>query len=195
MDPFGIVGILLSLAIAWWEHLKAKRAEHLLNESLNRLPGQLVGDIARLINRSTATEAGATELRDGQNNLIVKYADLNGDGKDEMIVEYISGPHSAALQVFGQRNHWNFGLLAELQGNTPHEYDLEDVDGDGVPEVTLIEVARDSGLPYVMGLRDRVSYKLTDKGFVEVKRVKCYTEDDLKEIMSEHNLGPGTTNA
>ena len=192
MDPLGIAGILLSLAIAWWERKKAKRAEHLLSESIKRLPEQLVNDIARLINSPSPT---TTNVGDVQSNLIVKHADLNGDGKDEMIVEYLSGPHSTALQVFGQRGHWNFGLLGELIGNTPHEYDLEDVDGDGVPEITLIEVAQDTGLPYVMGLRDRASYKLTEKGFIEVKRVKCYTEDDLKQLMSEANAGPGKTNA
>jgi hypothetical protein len=67
------------------------------------------------------------------------------------------------------------------------------VDGDGVPEITLIEAARDTGLPYVMGLQDRVSYKLTNKGFEEVKRVKCYSEDDLKEAMRKYNDGKGIT--
>ena len=186
MDILGIIGILISLVIAWWEHHKAKRAERLFNETLNKLPGQLVNDIARLINRNPQANSVVTESPNNQSSLAAQYVDLNGDGKEEMIVSYLSGPHSFAIQVYGPRGHWDFGLLGEIKGSTPHEYDLEDVDGDGLPEITCIEVSRDAGLPYIMGFFDRVSYKLTKDGLTEVKRNKCYSEDDLREATSKH---------
>ena len=78
-------------------------------------------------------------------------------------------------------------MLGEIVADTPTDVDLEDVDGDGLPEVSVIEVAKAPDLPYVMGLRDRVSYKLTDEGFVEVKRVNCYSADDLERAMEAMN--------
>lgn len=83
------------------------------------------------------------------------------------------------------KSHWEFGLLGEIYASTPTDFDLEDVDADGIPEVSVVEVAGAPDLPYVMGLRDRVSYKLTPEGFAEIKRVKGYTADDLRRALGE----------
>lgn len=82
------------------------------------------------------------------------------------------------------KSDWEFGLLGELLGSTPTDFDVEDVDGDGIAEVSVVEVAKAPDLPYVMSLRDRVSYKLTDSGFVEIKRVKCYSAEHLREAFA-----------
>jgi hypothetical protein len=180
------VGILISLAIAAWEYRRAVKAEALLDRTFRELPSQLVADLSRLVSPSVASSQAGSNT-----SLEVQHADLNGDGKPELLVTYLSGAHNTALQVYGSRSHWDFGLLAELESSTPTEFEVADVDNDGVPEITTVEVAREPGLPYVMGLRDRVSYKLTNSGFVEVQRRKCYSAEDLREALASwHNEDP-----
>jgi hypothetical protein len=185
LDILGIIGIVLSLAIAWWEHHKAKKAEVQFNKAVDELPSKLIADLSRMI-APPSEKASQSADSDGPTGLTTRYADLNGDGTPELLVEYISGPHSSALQVFGLQL-WDFKLIAELFIDTPFGFDLEDIDGDGVLEVSVVETARDTGLPYVMGLRDRVGYKLVDGEFKEISRVRGYTDEDLAERLSEIN--------
>jgi hypothetical protein len=180
-----VLGIAISLAIAAWEHYRATRAEARLAKTCQDLPAKLVADLSRLIGK---TEKGETADAMGS-SLSIQNADLNGDGKLELLVSFLSGPHNTALQVFGMKSPWEFGLLGEIYGSTPTEFDLEDVDGDGLSEISVVEVAKTPDLPYVMGLRDRVSYKLTPSGFTEVKRVKCYSPDDLREALASWHEG------
>lgn len=175
-----VLGIALSLAIAVWEHHRANRAEAMLARTFQDLPTKLVADLSRLIGKMENGEAPGTS----GSSLSVQKADLNGDGNQELLVSFLSGPHNTALQVFGMKSPWEFGLLGEIYGSTPTEFDLEDVDGDGLPEVSVVEIAKAPDLPYVMGLRDRASYKLTPSGFIEVKRVKCYSPDDLRAALA-----------
>jgi hypothetical protein len=181
-----VLGIVLAIAIAAWEYLRAIRAEAALDQAFRALPGQLVHDLSRIIAKDPSDSDSSAE----NSGLVMKYADLNGDGKDEMLVTYMSGPHSTSLQVYGKKNDWEFGLLGEILGQTPTDFDLEDVDQDGILEVSVVEVAKRPDLPYVMGLRDKVSYKLQGEGFVEVRRIKEYSTDDLKAALSDwHSEG------
>lgn len=184
----GVIGILLSLAIAGWEYWRAEKAEHRLRETLTNLPVQLVADLSRLFLNPESPEAlTKKEFAPKQSVLISRVADINGDGEDELLVSYVSGLHNTAIQVYGKKTPWDFGLLGEIVADTPTDFDLEDVDADGIPEITIVEVAKAPNLPYVMGLRDRVSYKLTDNGFIEVKRVNCYSAEDLEQAMAARN--------
>jgi len=185
LDILGIIGIVLSLAIAWWEHCKAKKAESQFKKTVDDLPSKLIADLSRMIAPSPAQNAQST-VQNAPSGLSTRYADLNGDGTPELLVEYISGPHSSALQVFGFQL-WEFKLIAELFIDTPCGFDFEDIDGDGVLEVSVVETSRNAGLPYVMGLRDRVGYKLVNGEFIEISRVKGYTDDDLAERFAEIN--------
>lgn len=175
-----ILGIFFSLAIAAWEHHRANRAEEMLAKTFQDLPARLVADLSRLIGKPEKEETLDTE----GSSLSVQNADLNGDGKQELLVSFLSGPRNTALQVFGMKSPWEFGLLGEIYGSTPTEFELEDVDGDGLPEISVVEIAKAPDLPYVMGLRDRVSYKLTPSGFIEIKRVKCYSPEDLRQALA-----------
>jgi hypothetical protein len=177
-----ILGIVISLAIAAWEHRRANKAEVELAKAFRELPEKLLNDFARLVGASLTEGEGKTTSTDSSLN--IQHADLNGDGKPELLVSFLSGPHNTALQVFGMKSHWEFGLLGEIYGSTPTDFDLEDVNDDGVLEVSVVEISKTPDLPYVMGLRDRVSYKLTGEGFVEVKRVKCYSAEDLREALA-----------
>jgi hypothetical protein len=176
-----VIGLIASLAIAAWEHHRATRAEAALAKTFQDLPGKLVADLSRLVAAGGAGSAAGSD----DSSLMVQYEDLNGDGKKELLVSHLSGPHNTALQVFGMKSPWEFGLLGEIYSSTPTDFDVEDVDGDGVPEVSVIEISKTPDLPYVMGLRDRVSYKLTSAGFEEVKRVKCYSAEDLRAALAE----------
>jgi hypothetical protein len=140
-----VLGIILAVAIAGWEYRRANRAEAALDRAFNTLPQRLVADLARMID----TNPSSDEVLAG---LTTQSADLNGDGKRELLVSYLSGPHNISLQVFGMKNHWEFGLLGEIFGQTPTDFVVEDVDDDGIPEVSVIEIAKAPDLPYVMGL-------------------------------------------
>ena len=179
-----LLGIALSLAIAAWEYRRANNAEALLAQTFKELPTRLLADLSRLIQPTTSTGKGESS-HVSSSPLTIQHADLNGDGKDELLVSFLSGPHNTALQVFGMKSNWEFGLLGELYGSTPTDFETEDVDGDGIPEISVVEIARVPDLPYVMGLRDRVSYKLMNQGFVEVKRVKGYSAEDLRDALSQ----------
>ncbi|MBT9154984.1 MAG: hypothetical protein DDT39_01674 [Firmicutes bacterium] len=176
-----VIGLLLAVGIAGWEYRRANRAEAALAKAFKELPLRLVSDLSRMI-APQGQGAPATQEIPG---LVTQFADLNGDGKSEMLVSYLSGPHNTSLQVFGMKSDWEFGLLGEIIGQTPTDFDLEDIDGDGIPEVSVVEIAKAPDLPYVMGLRDRVTYKLGNSGFVEVKRVKGYTAEDLRIALAE----------
>lgn len=184
MDPVSLIGIAISLGIALWQYRQAQVAQRALSDNMKQLPGQMVNDLSRLLKMSHEPSQ-QSEIATQGGSLTSRYADLNGDGEEELLVSYLSGPHNTALQVYGKRTPWEFGLLGEIYGSTPTEFDLEDVDEDGIPEVSVVEIAKAPDLPYVMGLRDRVSYKLTSSGFVEVKRVKGYTVEDLRERLSD----------
>lgn len=177
----------MSLGIALWQYREAQAAQRALSDNMKQLPGQMVKDLSRLLEISHEPSQPSETVAQG-GIFTSSYADLNGDGEEELLVSYLSGPHNTALQVYGKRTPWEFGLLGEIYASTPSEFDLEDIDGDGIPEVNVVEIAKAPDLPYVMGLRDRVSYKLTSSGFVEVNRVKGYTIEDLKERLGDwHN--------
>jgi hypothetical protein len=175
-----ILGTLASLAIAVYEHRRATRAESTLKEVLDNLPRKLIEGVASVVNTRVA--------RNGEpnSNLSARYADLNGDGRDEFLVEYVSGPHSTTLQVYGfKRGGYEFRKLGELSQSTPLGFELEDIDNDGAVEVTAVEVANEPELPFVFGLRDRVTYKLGGRGFREVRRIKCYSPEDVELAKKE----------
>lgn len=73
---------------------------------------------------------------------------------------------------------------APLEQNLPLSriYNIAELGDMAAEAETRVQVP---DLPYVMGLRDRVSYKLTANGFVEVKRVKCYSVQDLSEALAQ----------
>ena len=177
-----ILGTLASLAIAAYEHRRATRAENTLKEVLDDLPRKLIEGVASVVN----TPASSNDEPYPNQSLSARYADLNGDGRDEFLVEYVSGPHSTTLQVYGfKRGGYEFRKLGELSQSTPLGFELEDIDNDGAVEVTAVEVAEEPGLPFVFGLRDRVTYKLGGRGFKEVRRIQCYSQEDVELAKKE----------
>ena len=187
----GVVGIAISLAVAYWEHQKAKRAEARLEALAANLPETLLAGVRDALSSHNMANTNEQDRwsppgngTDQSPSLRSRYADLNGDGRDEVLIEVISGAHSSTLMVYGL-DHWEFKKLAELHSTTMNGFDIQDSDGDGFLEVETVEIARRPDLPYVFGLRDRVTHKLVGDTFEEVGRVEGWDESDLKRISDE----------
>ena len=189
-----ILGIAISLAIAWSEHRKAKRAEARLEALAANLPETLLKGVREVLAKVSATGDPASSewaepgtKADSSPWIRTKYADLDGDGTDELLVEVTSGPHSTTLLVYQLRD-WNFSKLAELSSTTINGFDIQDSDGGGVLEVETIEVAKRPELPYAFGLRDRVTHRLIEGQFMEVARVEGWDDDDVQRARGKSSL-------
>ncbi len=129
MDILGVGGFsvgIISLGYAIYQTVQAKNAEHKADRSNEHLRGQ----IAFVVN---ALNKGSSQ---SQSPIQATYADLNGDGKQELLVTYPVGAHGANMIVFS----WDsFGELREIGsffGDCGPYFAVEDVDGDGLPEIT-----------------------------------------------------------
>lgn len=176
----GVLSVLLTSGIAIWQHSEAKKAKAELNGLLQSLPSQVFDNVSRLLKANQPQFSELYEMMNLENPLQSRYADLDGDGKDELLVQYPIGAHGTALQVFGFRD-WEFRLITEISIDTPAGFVAEDIDGDDRLEVITHEVSLDADFPYVMGFRDEVWYRLENDDFVEVKRVNLYDKKDLKK--------------
>ena len=61
MDPIGILGIVLSIALAIWQYQKAQSAEKHLHDLLQNLPIQLTENVTRVLN-----------IKDNKNTFFIK---------------------------------------------------------------------------------------------------------------------------
>jgi hypothetical protein len=180
VDPLSLIGILVTVVIALWQYRKARRAEARLERFLEDLPSQLVANVVRFLEQKEQT---ATEITTADHQVTSRYVDINGDGREELLVVFPIGPHGSVLQVYGMDGS-EFKLIAETSTEVPSGFDLEDVDRDGTPELRVAEVNYSSGMPYVMGLRDVVWYRLESGKFVEVKR-ETPSDAEIEEVSRE----------
>lgn len=173
----GGAGLLLTaggVALSIWAigHARAadRRAEDRDERAGQRtnVVGQQVMDIARALGLRSVPEEGvalgATEAR----RWALGVADVNNDGRDELLVASPWGLHSSMLHVFWQRNAWpdSFGKLAELGSGTPAGFSIGDLDGDGRIELATIQPHGDE--PYATGSREEVLYRWDGDTFAEV---------------------------
>ena len=186
-----ILGIALSLAVAYWEHRKAKRAEARLESLAETLPDKLLSGVRDALTQHAlpaVAEADGWSTPGAKSDqspwLRTRYADLDGDGRDELLVEVTSGPHSTTLLVYQVKN-WEFDKLAELHSSTINGFDIVDSPDSVGKRVETVEVAKRPELPYVYGLRDRVAYRLVGGTFEEVGRAEGWDDDDLERIKLE----------
>ncbi|MDA0183646.1 VCBS repeat-containing protein [Solirubrobacter phytolaccae] len=130
--------------------------------------GVKVADIARALGISTT--AGADAAIDGNEarRWAIAVADVNNDGRDELLVASPWGPHSSMLHVFGQRDEWpdSFSKLAEIGSGTPMGFTVGDLDADGRVEIATVQPHADE--PYASGIRDEVLYRWDGAQFAEV---------------------------
>jgi len=99
----------------------------------------------------------------------VQYADVNGDSKYELLVQYPVGVHGSKLKVFGWRDG-ELSELAHLEVGTPVGFDFGDFDGDGRTEIRTEEADWTVGLPYVSAPRVKLVLRWNGICFEEVSR-------------------------
>lgn len=107
----------------------------------------------------------------------VRTGDIDGDGKDELIVSSLEGPYWCRVKVFKPilkitKNHQletSFKLIGEI---CPVNFleDVRDIDSDNNAEIIVNEDERESAQPHAVGLRETVIYKWISGRLSEISR-------------------------
>lgn len=163
------LGVLLS--IRGVRHAKAadERAEQRDQRSSERTDEivRQVTDIARVLGIPNVPVGGALDATEAR-RWALDIADVNNDGRDELLVASPWGPHSSMLHVFGQRDEWpdSFGKVTEISSGTPAGFTVGDLDGDGNTEIATVQPHGDE--PYAAGIRDEFLYRWDGQDFAEI---------------------------
>lgn len=180
MEILGFIITIFSLLFGFYQFYCANKSEKKLQEVLNNQPQKILEGVSRLI--SPLFEETKNKLGDfgveGYYEIDVK--DLDGDGKQELLIQYPYGAHGSMLKVFGRRNY-DFEEIGELSSGTPCGFKIADFDLDGHLEIKTIESSEN--YPYALVLRDSVFYRWDGNQFLEISRTKEYTEEDVKRRM------------
>ena len=114
----------------------------------------------------------------------IRYADVNNDSRNELLVEYPAGAHGIVLNVYGWKDH-EFTLIGGLSSGTPEGFEVGDFDDDGRIEITSKETDWDTDLPYVSAPRMTVMYRWNGRDFEKLKEIRNYTPEDVERIRKE----------
>lgn len=177
MEPLGVIGILVSLGIAWWEHRKGDRSERRLQRLIESIPHQLATSLPRLMAAAEHQGPAPYTLVDSESPFLIREADLDSDGQNELLVQYIAGAHGSALQLYGMKE-FEFKLLGELSSDTPAGFEIADLDSDGGLALRTYESDYSTGLAYAFAPRLEVWYRWNGSHFEELLRRKAYTESE-----------------
>ena len=180
MDLALVLGAALSIAIAIWQNRRAAAANGRTETLIANLPKQISVELRRIgtIPGSHPTEAGQETP---SSPLRTSYADVDNDGRPELLVQYNVGAHGSALEVFGMRNmefHWIGGLRV----GTAAGFTVKDFDHDGLVEIGTKEADWSTDLPYYLAPRINIWYRWDGDSFTEVAKNKDYSDDDLVEL-------------
>lgn len=177
MDTWTVIGLVLTalgvgltiwaLAYSRAADRRAERREIRSGEQTSAI-GHQVTDIARALGIEGAPAEGVALDASTERRWALGVADINNDGRDELLVASPWGPHSSMLHIFGQRNDWpdSFGKLAEFSSGTPAGFTIGDLDGDG--RIELATVQPDNDHSYASGIRDEVLYRWDGEEFAEI---------------------------
>ena len=97
----GLIGIGVSIAIAIWQHSKAKTAERHLASVLASLPNALLDVVKQVLASKPHDDGGNQNPEVEHRRFQAHYADLDGDGADELLLEVDTGAYASALLVYG----------------------------------------------------------------------------------------------
>ncbi|WP_166213165.1 hypothetical protein [Cognatiluteimonas telluris] len=190
MDFLGIAGIVIGLAIAAWEYVRAKKAEAELARVLHELPGQLVENITRFISQPLSNNPSEVHSQDNYSS--AQYFDIDNDGRDELIVQFPAGAHGSAIQIYGFNGN-QIHLRAETWSGTPCGFEIDTSDPTHSPLLRSVEISDASELPYVYGLRDVVWHRLENGELIEYKRQHPPQDeiDDRLRLAEQDRAGSG----
>ncbi len=179
-----VAGIIVSLAIALWEHLRARSAERKLESVLSEMPDRVASQVGMVVAKIQVPSEASEDSNGGGDFIRVDYADVDGDGRKELLVQYPTGAHGNTLLVYGFRGHlgWELTLLDELGSGTPAPFEVRDFDNDGKLEVALSETDWSTDLPYYLAPRMKLLYRWNGKQFEQVGQIKDYTAEDLERL-------------
>ena len=178
---FGIVLSLVGLGVAYWQYRDAQNAKAELSAFMRKLPDQVLNNISAYLKGEQGEDLDFYDLTESSKTFHTRVVDIDGDGEDELLIQYPHGAHNATLRVFGIKNH-KFKLLDQITVDTMAGFVVEDVDHGGRLEVKTLEVSPAANLPYVCGFRDEVWFRLINGKFVEVGRKPIYTQKDLNNF-------------
>lgn len=164
------IGVLLS--IRGIRHAKAaderaQQHDRRAHERANAI-GRQVADIAIALGIRNVTAGGGQLDAAEARRWAMAVADVDNDGRDELLVASPWGPHSSMLHVFGQRDEWpeSFAKLTEISSGTPAGFTVGDLDEDGKIEIATVQPHGDE--PYAAGIRDEVLYRWNGQRFAEI---------------------------
>lgn len=169
MDPISfsiaILGLSVTIYIAWKQNLRANKAEANLKE-LVESQSEIIANQLKNIIQGMEFEDQQGELGGRPNK--VSFEDVTGDGQNELLVQYPGGAHGSQLKVFGWNEWAEFVEIGSLGVGTPVGFKVYDFDGDNINEIITEETNWESGKPYVTAPRIQKVYKWKDNSFIEV---------------------------
>jgi len=164
---FSVVAALIAVIIACWQYREAARAKSTLDANMAKLPQAIAVALSTVVEsrrRSDCTGAGGEAWLHS-----IEYVDIDGDGQKDFLVQYPSGAHGSALNIFAWREG-AFRQIGNLASGTPVGFQFGDFDGDGKLEIRTEDTDWDSGLPYVSAPRLELLYRWNGSSFPEVSR-------------------------
>lgn len=138
---FGILLGILGLALAVWQYFRAERFQKQAEQTQARAvqtQAELQAEVLAIPNRVTAQverllrpqQRGAEQFEPN----ILRHADIDGDGENEILLEYLAPATGRILKAFD----WNEkGELMEIGWLFSQQsgFEYSDVDGDGKTEI------------------------------------------------------------
>ncbi|HOO02799.1 MAG TPA: hypothetical protein PLE76_08805 [Rectinema sp.] len=166
---------LASLIFGIWQFIDARRAkkkqskiESQYKNLLENLPGVLTKEIVKTI-RPNEANLNDKELASADSLTSASFADLDGDGEDELIVQFPFSVHGSAIQIYRLTNG-RPELCVEDISDTPSAFQIDF--SDRVLGPMLVKVVQDSTyeVPYHLGLRDTIWLRFENNKLIECRR-------------------------
>jgi hypothetical protein len=178
-----ISSIICSTSIAIWQipiSIDAENQFGKLNDVLFAMREQKVENTISGVLKPNYDVGGSFSDR-----YIVSAEDVNGDGINEILVQFPVGAHGSSLQIFGIKKG-NFILLADYSVGTPSGFWFVDFNDDGRLEIATKETDFSLKLSYENSLREIIYLKLEDDKLIEIIRVKDYSDKEKKEALTKY---------
>jgi hypothetical protein len=115
----------------------------------------LAGNVTVSLGKGDGTFQSPVAYIVGQNPGSVLVADINGDGKQDLIVGTVTGGSGAKIAVLAGNGNGTFAAPAMFDTYTwSTKLFLSDIDGDGKPDLVILHAAYDAPLTVMQGNGD-----------------------------------------